>query len=120
MMTKVAKRAESSLRSISTLQTLAQGAKPRERHQLANRYARLENDRARLEREIGMWESCGQMAAKRLVKVREEIDTLRSLLDEVPTKNAIGRSRGGHRRSSTLSDAQRSPSALSRTMELDY
>ena len=73
-MTKDRKTALSSLRSIATLQTHARGAKPRERHQIANRYARLENERARLEREIGMWDNCRQMAASKLAKVREEIE----------------------------------------------
>ena len=75
-MTKDRKTALSSLGRIATLQTHARGAKPRERHQIANRYARLENQRARLEREIGMWEHCRQMAASKLAKVRGEIDLI--------------------------------------------
>ena len=119
-MTREKKKPLSGLRSIATLQTLAGGSKPRERHQLANRYARLENERARLEREIGIWENCRQTATNKLAKVREEIDSLRPLLDEVPAKKAVCRNGRGQRRGLGSTDVPGSSPALNRTMQLEY
>ena len=119
-MTKDRKTALSSLGRIATLQTHARGAKPRERHQIANRYARLENERARLEREIGMWEHCRQMAASKLAKVRGEIDSIRPLLAEVPAKKTPARSGRGQRRGRATTDV-RGPSLVhTRTFQLEY
>lgn len=119
-MTRQKKVAVGGLRSIATLQTLTRNAKPRERHQLANRYARLENERSRLEREIGIWETCRQTAANKLAKVRQEIDSLRPLLDEEPAKTAVCRNGRGQRRGPVATDVPGSSFVRSRTMRLDY
>lgn len=119
-MTKDKRKTLSGLRSVATLQTLARGAKPRERHQLANRYARLENERARLERETGIWENRLQATANKLAKVRDEIDSLRPLLDEVPAKKAVCRLGRGQRRDPALTDASGPSPAPNRTMQLGY
>ena len=119
-MTRGMEKVLSSLRGTATLHTLAQRAKPRERHQLANRYARLENERARLEREIGVWENRRQTATNQLANVRKEIDSLRPLLAEAPERKAVGRSGRGQRRGPALTDAPGSPPALGRTMQLEY
>ena len=74
--------AAGGLRRIATPQTLADGATPCDRHHMANRFARLENDRARLERELVVWERCRRAVATRLAKVNAEIAALRpALLD---------------------------------------
>lgn len=115
------KSAASSLRKAVTLQTLVRGAKPRDRQQVANRFARLENERARLEREIGMWENCRQMAATKLAKVRGEIDALRPLLNEVPAKRAIRRKgRAPRRAPAALDTATGNAVIVNRTMQLEY
>ena len=119
-MTTEKKKTLSGLRSIATLQTLARGSKPRSRQQLANRYARMENERARLEREIGIWESCRQTAADKLAKVREEIDTLRPLLDEAPAEGDVVRNDRGQHRKPALTDMPGPSVANARTMQLDY
>ncbi len=119
-MTKEKRKSLSGLRCVATLQTLARDTKPRERHQVANRFARLENERARLEREIGIWEIRLQATTKKLAKVREEIDSLRPLLGEVPAKNAACRIGRGQRRGRTLTDIQERSPAPNRTMELGY
>ncbi len=119
-MTKEKRKSPSGLRSVATLQTLALHAKPRERHQLANRYARLENERARLEREVGIWESRLQVTAKKLAKVRDEINSLRPLLDEVPAEKAVCRIGRGQRRGAALTDTQGPSPTPNRTMHLGY
>lgn len=120
-MTKDRKMAASSLRKAVTLQTLVRSAKLKGRHQVANRFARLENERARLEREIGIWENCRQMAANKLAKVRSEIDSLRPLLlDEVPAKRAVCRKQRGQHRAPASKDAPGQSLVANRTMQLEY
>jgi len=114
------KKVLSGLRSVATLQTLVRGVKPRNRHQLANRYARLENERARLEREIGVWENRRQVAADKLAKVRDEITSLRPLLDEAPAKRAACRNGRGQHRGPALTDVPGPSPVLNRTMQLEY
>ena len=119
-MTKEKRKSLSGLRCVATLQTLARDAKPRERHQIANRFARLENERARWEREIGIWETRLRATTKTLAKVRDEIDLLRPLLDEVPAKSAVCRTGRGQRRGTGLTDTQERSPAPNRTMQLGY
>src|SRR5262249_30405414 len=72
------------LHRIATLQTLANGTKPSERHHLANRFARLENERARLERELITWEDRGRAPATKLADLNARVAALRSALFEGP------------------------------------
>jgi len=119
-MTKEKRKSLSGLRCVATLQTLARNAKPQERYQIANRYAHLENERARLEREIGIWETRVQATEKKLAKVRGEIDLLRPLLEEAPAKNAVCRASRRQRRGPGLTDTQERSPAANRTMRLGY
>ena len=119
-MTKEKKKTPRGLRSVATLQTLARSTEPQERYQIANRYARLENERARLEREIGIWENRLQATAKKLAKVRDEIGTVKPLLEEAPVKSAVCRSGRGQRRGPALADVPGSATAPRRTMQLGY
>jgi len=119
-MTKDKRKTPSGLRSVATLQTLARSTEPQERYQIVNRYARSENERARLEREIGIWENRLQATTEKLAKVREEIDTIKPLLEEAPAKNAVCRSGRGQRRGQALMDASGSSTAPRRTMQLGY
>ena len=114
------RKTPSGLRSVATLQTLARSTEPQERYQIANRYARLENERARLEREIGIWENRLQATTEKLAKVREEIDAIKPLLEEAPAKNAVCRSGRGQRRGQALTDAPGSSTVPRRTMQLGY
>jgi len=108
------------LRGVTTLQTLARSVEPQERYQIANRYARLGNERARLEREIDIWQNRLQATARKLTMVRDEITTLRPLLEEAPVKNAICRSGREQRRGQALTDAPGSSTTPRRTMQLGY
>jgi hypothetical protein len=80
----------------------------------------LENERARLEREIDIWENRLKATAKKLAEVRDEIGTVKPLLDEAPAKNAVCRSGRGQRRGPALADAPGSATAPRRTMQLGY
>ncbi len=119
-MTKDKNKTVSGLRRIATLQTLVLAAKPRERHQLANRYARLENERARLEREIGIWENRRQAVANKLASVCKEIDAIRPLLAEVPAKKGAWRNGHGQRRTPAVTDVPGPSLVSNRTMQLEY
>jgi hypothetical protein len=114
------RKSAAGFRSLATMQTLVRGAKPRERHQVANRYARLENERARLEREVGMWEACRRAAVAKLEKVHAEIDLLRPLLVEVPAKKAVHRRGRGQRRTPASTDVAGPSPARVRSMPLEY
>lgn len=108
------------LRKVATLQTLANGAKPRERHHLANRFARLENERARLERELSGWENCRQTAMRKLAKVNEEIESLRAVLIEPTGKRAIFRKSHGQRHAPTEAQAREPLLPRHRAIPLEY
>lgn len=119
-MTKEKRKSLSGLRCVATLQTLSRNAKPRERHQIANRFARLENERARLEHEIGIWEGRLQATTKKLATVRDEIDSLRPLLDEAPARNAACRTGRRRARGAAPTDTEERHPAPNRTMQLGY
>ena len=95
-MTTERQKGVGGLRDVATLQTRSHQSKPRNRHQAANRFARLENERARLERERAMWETRKSATDDRLAKVCEEIEALRPLLLDEPAKHPVHRQ--GHRR----------------------
>jgi hypothetical protein len=87
-------------RRITAPRIPANGTKPRGHHHVGYRLARLENERARLERELVICESRQQAAASRLAKVNTELAALRPALFEAPLTY------GGpplHRRRSPLS-----------------
>lgn len=88
----------SVLRNIATLQTLSHGAQPRERHHLVSRFARLENERARLEHEAEMWGTRKKATDDKLAKVCEQIDALREVLLEEPAKGPMARQARGRNR----------------------
>lgn len=109
-----------SLYRLATLQTLANGAKPRERRHLANRFARLENERARLERELSSWESCRLTAAHKLATVNTELASLRSALFEPAGKSAVFRKGRGQRHAPTATQAREPMLPRHRAMTLEY
>ena len=78
------RNAAGGLHGIATLQTLAKGTKPCERHHLANRFARLENERARLEQELVIWEGRQRATATRLAQVNAQAAALWTALSEGP------------------------------------
>src|SRR6516164_9068178 len=89
------RNAAGGLHSIATLQTLANAAKPCERQHMATRFARLENERARLEREVIIWEGRSRATATKLVKVGAGIAALRPPCSKRRTGMALASSRGG-------------------------
>lgn len=114
------RKGPSGLRDVATLQTLTHRGQPRNRHQLVSRFARLENERARLEQELGMWATRRQATKDKLVKIYEQIDALRPLLLEEPTKVPVARQARGRARSRASTEVSGLSPPPSRTVSLDY
>ena len=107
-------------RELVTMQSLAQGRQPRERYQQVSRFVRLENERARLERELAMWEARRAAVQERLGQIYQQIDAMRSLLlEERPTRLAGHRMLRGQK-ASVRSDRDAPLTAPKRNMSIDY
>ena len=106
-----------ALRQVATLQTLADAARPRARHQLVNRFARLENERVRLERERDMWLARQTAVEHKLAKLREQIALLRPLLHDQPAAPPAGRRRSAAKTPETSQTAAPAPA---RDMAIEY
>ena len=105
-------------RELVTLQTLAHGAQPRERHQQVNRFVHLENERARLERELAMWEARAPGTRDRLRQIYQRIDAMRSLLNE--ERSAGQRPAARRRMRAPSSDGGATLAAQQRNMSIEY
>lgn len=108
------------LRSVATLQTLSNSAQPRERHHLVSRFARLENERARLEREAEMWATRKTATDDKLAKICEQIDALRAALLEEPAKKPVVRQARGHSRPRASTEVAGSAAPPGRNISLEY
>lgn len=114
------KKTPSGLRDVVTLQTLSHGARPRERHQLVSRFSRLENERARLEREVEMWGTRKKATEDKLSKVCEQIADLQQLLLEEPAKVPVARQARGHSRPRASTEVSGTTAPPSRNIALEY
>lgn len=68
------------MRDTKTIQTLANQSVVTSRPQAVNRFARLESERARLERELETWATRKEATEQMLAKVREELSVLQQFL----------------------------------------
>jgi hypothetical protein len=78
---KVAKR---GMRDVATVQTRVAGSAPTNRTQAVSRFARLENERMRILRELDAWIARKTEAERMLAKVEAELATLQTLLLGAP------------------------------------
>lgn len=88
------------MRDIPTNQGLNSRSLPKKREQAITELARLEHEKARLERELEMWRENQKQTEARLEKVEARLAALREMVepaaaDEVPRRTA------GRRRSAT-------------------
>ncbi|WP_018390779.1 hypothetical protein [Ancylobacter sp. FA202] len=72
------------LRDVATVQTRLTRATPSNRTQAVSRFARLENERTRLLRELEAWNARRTEAERMLAKVDEELATMRAILLDAP------------------------------------
>ncbi len=116
-------RRKSGARSIGelvTMQTLVRAELPRERHQQVTRFVRLENERARLERELGIWEQRKAAIEKRLDEVYRQIDAMGSLLLEDRSTRSKELPPTVKRRKPALADAVAPYVKERRDISIDY
>ncbi|NIQ93293.1 MAG: hypothetical protein GWO40_02805 [Gammaproteobacteria bacterium] len=117
------KKGVKGLRDLATLLTLVHGVGPRDRLHLVSRFARLETERARLERELDMWNIRKQAAEDKLAKVKASLAQLRSVLLNSEHPQHLPRHRGGtgklHRSRASTEVAGPAP-PRSRAIFLEY
>lgn len=112
--------AKGALREVATLQTLSHGAQPRGRSMLVSRFARLENERARLERELDMWRTRVSATEDRLAHIYKTIDELRPLLLETTHQAGVSYTSPKQRRARASTEVAGSTAPPSRNMLLEY
>ncbi len=72
------------MHDIPTAQRLIGGSIPASRDKIMTQLARMEQERARLERELDMWVGKQQQTGGRLQQVRQRTELLQQALDKLP------------------------------------
>ncbi|MFT7140074.1 MAG: hypothetical protein ACI9B8_002498 [Sulfitobacter sp.] len=111
-----AKQGLKGLRDIGTVRTVLQRQHKNERSHLVGRFARLDAERTRIEREIAMWSARKTSAEVLLLSVLTEIDAIRPMLIDEPLQKKT-RSKG---KSKALSNALDSNTDLHHSVSLNY
>ena len=75
-----------SMRDLPTIQGLKNRSLPANREQIMGELARLEHEKARLEREKTIWLSNQKKAQTRIDQVQERFDLLQRMLEELSPK----------------------------------
>ncbi len=76
------------MRDIPTIQGVHHHSLPGTREQTVAEIARLEHEKARLEREMGIWSDNQARTEKRIRQVEERLASLQEILDPQPSKAA--------------------------------
>jgi predicted nuclease with TOPRIM domain len=74
------------MRDIPTIQGLRNRAVPSSREQVVSELARLEHEKARLERELNMWLTNQKKTQERIQQVQERVNLLQHVLDDISPK----------------------------------
>lgn len=75
-----------SMRDIPTIQGLRNRSVPATREQVMSELARLEHEKARLERELNMWIANQKKTEDRLQQLQERVNLLQTVMDEISPK----------------------------------
>lgn len=75
-----------NMRDIPTIQGLRNRSLPTNREQVMSEWARLEHEKARLERELHIWIANHKKTESRLQQVYERIGLLQQVLDQMEPK----------------------------------
>lgn len=110
----------SGLRRLRTLHTTNDGTLSHERHHLVSRFARLENERARLEHEVEMWDTRKKATDDKLAKLREQLAELQALLLEGSAKASAARRASSAGQPRAAKNVAGTPSPASRNISLEY
>jgi len=112
-----ASKATRGLRDIGTVRTVVQRLQKLERSHLVGRFARLDAERTRVERELVMWSTRKLAAEAKLAAVIEQIEEIQPLLlGESPTVNSRPRGQG-HAPASSEAIGSNTPRHLSVPLE---
>jgi hypothetical protein len=102
---KIGKR---GMRDIATVQTRVAGSTPSNRTQAVSRFARLENERMRILRELDTWDARKAEAERMLAKVEAELASLKALLfGAPPAPSGAKRPRRRGRSADNVADSHR-------------
>jgi hypothetical protein len=104
------------MRDLMTIQGIAGRSVPDSREQIVAEQSRLEHERARLRRELAMWEENGRKTAGRLQAVEDRMTllrrTLEPLLDPAPAE--------ANRGSARQAEPETEPSTVWHEIVLEY
>lgn len=75
------------MRDIPTIQGLRNRAVPSSREQVVSELARLEHEKARLERELSIWLANQKKTHDRIQQVQERLNLLQHMMQELPSKH---------------------------------
>jgi hypothetical protein len=103
------------MRDVPTIQGLRNRALPTTRAQAVTEVARLEHEKARLQRELEMWQANEKKTSHRLARVQERLALLQHILDPAPVKKSTAR-----RRKTRQSPDGESEGQAWREMKLEY
>lgn len=92
------------LRNVSTVQTQVTRSKPGNRSQAVSRFARLENERMRVLRELDAWNARKAEAERMLAKVNEELAIMQALLLDPPSDRPQPMTRPRRRHATAAAD----------------
>ena len=74
------------MRDVPTLQGSRKRSLSVTREQAVTELARLEHEKARLERELGIWQANEKKTSRRLARIDEQLTVLQHILSPVPVK----------------------------------
>ena len=105
------------MRDVPTLQGTRKRSLSVTREQAVTELARLEHEKARLERELGIWQANEKKTSRRIARVDEQLAVLQHILTPPPVKESTGE---GHKtRRSPDEDAPRADQAW-QEIKLEY
>ncbi len=114
------------IRDVPTLQLLTKRTLLSAREQAATDLARLEHEKARLERELKLWTTKQVETEKRLAHVRQQLGMLQQVLNASDDKPKRAKRRrvqppaGGERKDSNKKTVSTEPQKTWREIEIEY
>jgi len=85
-----------SMRDIPTIQGMKNRAVPANREQMISEFARLEHEKARLERELSIWQTNQKKTEERIHQIQERLNMLQSIFSGPDTAGQPHRQGGSH------------------------
>jgi ferric-dicitrate binding protein FerR (iron transport regulator) len=110
-----------NMRDIPTIQGLVHRSQPKTREQAVNELARLEHEKARLQRELDIWLANRKQTEQRLQRVEERLALLQRILtDSSDETNSSPASRSRRKSGSQAAGAGKSEGKVWKEISLEY